>query len=123
MTIKTLLVNSEVEPKLLRNSIFRLLSWLQRTALVLKGHYTLKSSLEQGILFTYETNRKLINYYLMNRCISEYIKPIIGKYDMNDTIGDEIFVTKKTDDVYILMVKIKHRGHNDLVPLLSLEDP
>lgn len=122
MTIKTILVSSAVAPQLLRNSILRLLSWIQRTSLVTKGHYTLKENLEKGVIFNYETNKKLINYYLNNNSVEPSLSTITGKYSINDIVGNEIYVTKQTNDIYILMVKINHNNHTDIVPILSLYD-
>ncbi len=122
MTVKTMSVSSHDEPRLLRNSIIRLLSWLQRTALVREGHYNLKSNLEKGISFNYETNKRLIGHYLDNKHIKEVIKSNIGKYKLNDITSNEIYVVKKNINVYILMVEHKHGIYQELVPLLSLYD-
>lgn len=123
MTIKTLSVKIDEDAIMLRASIFRLLIWLQRTVLTQKGHYTFKAKLEQSITFTHDTNMKLINYYLTYKNMPYNIEPKIGKYNMGDVLGNNIYVLKQTSDVYMLMVMISHDRHKDLVPMLSLYDP
>ena len=146
MTTRTLRVSAATYNRLLRSSLFYLLGWLQRSALISDQDNSFKRKLSYapsslsgpqgpgggGIResihhLDWQLNAQLINYYHSTKArYSPREINVSGTHGINEVIGNTIYTTEENGKV-MLLVEVSHTNssgqlHTHYLPIIYLRE-
>lgn len=127
MTIRSVCVKRREFAKYLRYSSLRLLSWLQRTAMISDGALSIKEFFRGDVSLTEEVHNKIFRYYLRckyHRCDQE--RPIIPNARRSQyasvMISSSRVLVSETNGVDSFYVEVKINGTSGYIPIDCISD-